>query len=143
MPASCFHEKPGSIRKFKRGRIVFFGIQCPDCLKLVGPKLKPDEPEGLIHPKDVPLAEVKRPFQGEGNSKRKKYAAYLRSAAWKRRQSDVLERDDHTCRHCGGIANGADHLTYENFGHEPLEDLVASCNDCNQQARQDRIGGMT
>ncbi len=144
MPASCFHEKPGSIRKFKRGRIVFFGIQCPDCLKLVGPKLMPDElegPEGLIHPKDVPLAEVKRPFQGEGNSKRRKYAAYLRSAEWKRRRGLVLERDGYTCQKdgCVEIASDVHHLNYDNFGHEKLSDLESLCKDCHRVETESRF----
>lgn len=144
MPATCFHEKPGSIRKFRRGKIVFFGIQCPDCLKLVGPKLKPDElegPEGKIHPKDVPPADYKRPFQGEGNSKRQKYGAYLRSAAWKQVRSMALERDFWICQKpdCMETASEVHHLNYENFGHERMEDLQSLCADCHKGETEGRF----
>lgn len=142
MPASCFHEKPGSIRKFKRGRIVFFGIQCPDCLKLVGPKIRPDQFEAggiFLHPNEIPLAEFRPSFQGGGNSKRKKYAAYLRSSAWKQKRSQRLELDGYVCQKCEDVASEAHHLTYENFGHERMEDLQSLCKDCHRTETEGRF----
>jgi len=141
----CFHEKPGSIRKFKLGGITYFGVQCEDCLRIVGPKLSPTElegPEGKIHPKDVSWAEKKKPFQGKGNVKKRTLQAYYRSSIWKRKRDQVLERDQWICFGCGEIADQVDHITYpEELGTETLDTLRASCGDCNQEARQQRIGG--
>lgn len=140
--ASCFHEQTGTIRRFQVGRVSYFGIQCPDCLRLVGPKLSPselDEGEGQILPGDVPRADKKRSFQGPGNAKKRKYSAYLRTSKWKAKRDECLQAANWECWNCGEVADQADHITYERFGDELQSDLRASCGDCNQQARQDRI----
>ena len=137
-------RKAMPIRKWKVSAGIRFCRQCPKCGSRVGPWLKPGHLEELgkeVHPRNVPFSAPKKPFRGEGNSKAKKYAAYLRSSAWKRRRDAALERDNWECFSCGEIADQADHITYERFGNERLSDIRASCGDCNQQARQDRIGG--
>jgi 5-methylcytosine-specific restriction endonuclease McrA len=48
-------------------------------------------------------------------------------------------RDNWTCRECGEPATEVAHLTYERFGEERDEDVVASCKECNQEERTRRF----
>jgi len=43
-----------------------------------------------------------------------------------------MARDNHMCQYCGGEATEVHHLTYENIGNEPLEDLIAICRLCHK-----------
>ncbi len=135
------------IKKWKSTAGIVFRRQCPKCQKAVGPKLRPTDLEEfgkIIHPRAVPWSEAKKPFQGQGNVKKKTYKAYLRTSVWKRKRDAVLERDQWMCFGCGEIADQVDHIVYPEpgeLGTESLDTLRASCGDCNQQARQDRIGG--
>lgn len=143
---SCFHEQPGNIRRFQVGRVSYFGLQCPECLRLVGPKLSPsdlDEGEGQLHPGEVPRAEKKKPFQGGGNSRRRKYRKYIQSRAWRIKRSRRLELDGWVCQLCGEIAEEVDHKKYlegDQFGQERMDDLQSLCTPCHRQVTQDRIG---
>ena len=60
------------------------------------------------------------------------YQCYLLSEQWKTRRSAVMARDNHMCQYCGGEATEVHHLTYENIGNEPLEDLIAICRLCHK-----------
>ncbi len=142
--ASCFHEQPGEIRKFKKGGVVYFGLQCPDCFRLMGRRLPPTEledAEGRIHPGDVPWAEKKKSFAGGGNSKKKAYKAYLRTAVWKAKRSLRLEIDNYECTGCQEIATEVDHVDYARFGgQELMSDLQSVCKECHEALTQIRIG---
>ncbi|NER83190.1 MAG: hypothetical protein F6K42_27280 [Leptolyngbya sp. SIO1D8] len=67
------------------------------------------------------------------------YDAYLNSEAWQHKRQQVLERDDWQCRCCDAISQGrysiedlqVHHRHYDNFGHEPLEDLTTLCPECH------------
>src|SRR5262249_39716457 len=60
------------------------------------------------------------------------YAAYLKSAKWKKIRYAVLKRDGFTCSKCGGKFNlQVHHLTYDHIGEELLEDLKTLCRDCH------------
>jgi 5-methylcytosine-specific restriction endonuclease McrA len=49
----------------------------------------------------------------------------------------VLERDDHRCRWCGGLATEADHLVAKVLGGtDDLDNLVAACRPCNAKRGQ-------
>ena len=57
-------------------------------------------------------------------------------AVSKRTRYEVLRRDDHTCRYCGGVAPDVvltiDHVTPVTLGGtDSPENLVAACKDCN------------
>lgn len=57
-------------------------------------------------------------------------------AVTKRTRFEVLKRDNHTCRYCGGIAPDAiltvDHVTPVALGgSDDPSNLVAACRDCN------------
>lgn len=69
------------------------------------------------------------------------YAEYLDSEHWQDLRQAKLESVNHRCERCGayakrtprGVLGGLDvhHLTYENRGHEPLEDLEVLCFHCH------------
>lgn len=40
---------------------------------------------------------------------------------------------------CDEEATEAHHLSYENFGHERDQDLIAICRECNQAAREKSV----
>lgn len=61
------------------------------------------------------------------------YQSYLLSEQWKTRRSAVMARDNHICQYCGDEATEVHHLTYENIGNEPLEDLIAICRLCHAE----------
>jgi hypothetical protein len=57
-------------------------------------------------------------------------------AVSKRTRYEVLKRDNHTCRYCGGVAPDAiltvDHVTPVALGgSDDPSNLVAACRDCN------------
>jgi len=57
------------------------------------------------------------------------YNNYVRSPEWRRRSLDYRRKRGFRCE-ISGCRNRADcchHLTYENLGHEPDEDLMALC----------------
>lgn len=66
----------------------------------------------------------------------KYYTEYLESPEWASKRADVLERDRYTCqfkfRGCTRRAVQVHHLTYENVGNEPLEDLISVCIHCHE-----------
>jgi 5-methylcytosine-specific restriction endonuclease McrA len=63
------------------------------------------------------------------------YAAYLRSPAWQRRRSLVLNRAKGICEGCmENKATEVHHRTYDQIGNELLYDLVALCRSCHLKA---------
>ena len=77
--------------------------------------------------------------QPQLTARRREFVARFKRADWKRLRLLVLERDHYTCRGCQDMATEVHHLTYERFGAELLTDLAASCFDCNQREREQRI----
>ncbi len=64
--------------------------------------------------------------------RRRLYAEYLASPAWRRKRQQVLDRDGGICQGCRKkAATEVHHLTYVRFGGEMLFDLVAVCDDCH------------
>lgn len=130
-----------SLRRFRTMSGSYFALQCPKCFSRVGRKLDPmDLP---MHPRTVRWAERKKGstgLGGDGNAKRQKLSAYYRSAAWKRKRAQVLNRDHFTCMSCGEPGDQVHHLKYPNeLGTEPLSDLATSCKECNLEERTQRV----
>lgn len=80
------------------------------------------------------------------NSKKRDYSAHLKSKFWHALKLVVFERDGYLCMACkrAGVeteATALGHKHYRTFGHEQPEDVEASCNDCEQAERQQRISG--
>lgn len=144
---TCRHPNrdQAQVRRFRYAGGSYFALQCPDCRQRVGPKIPADELG--VHPKEVPWAQRtpkkrgRTGLGGNGNSKRRDFEARFRHASWRGLRDRVLDRDDHTCQSCGEAATEVHHVTYERFWYERLEDLVASCRNCNLAEREQRIGG--
>lgn len=65
------------------------------------------------------------------------YNEYLDSPEWKNKRARVLARDNDKCterrKGCTERATEVHHLTYDNVGNEPLEDLTSVCHNCHEQ----------
>ena len=64
------------------------------------------------------------------------YEKYIHSSAWRNKANKRLAFDNHVCQVCGATASDVHHLTYDNFGHEDLGDLVSLCRKCHQKAEE-------
>ena len=60
------------------------------------------------------------------------YEKYLNSPAWQVKRDAVMDRDGGQCV-CGAHATEVHHKNYDNIGKEPLEELVALCEDCHKR----------
>ena len=68
------------------------------------------------------------------------YKEYIKSTAWYQKRLARLKKDKYTCQKCGDTEFlEVHHLTYDNLGDEPMEDLVCLCRDCHQ-AIHDKYG---
>ena len=67
-----------------------------------------------------------------GGKKPFDYATYMGSAEWIAKRNLVLRRDGFVCKLCGSAKNlDVHHITYENLGHEKLDELITLCRDCH------------
>lgn len=141
---NCRHDAEGSLRKWPRiGQPPGFALQCPEC-GARGPWVDVlDVLADRIDPGLVPMAKLSRGstgLGGDGNSKRRAYRKFLRSAGWKRQRERVLARDRYRCADCGAPATCAAHIAYADpIERTPDRDVKASCEECNQREREDRI----
>ena len=69
------------------------------------------------------------------------YQRYIQSGAWKAKRRLVLKRSGNMCETCKKrIATQVHHVTYENFGDEPLDDLLALCFLCHAKEHPEKWG---
>ena len=67
--------------------------------------------------------------------RRRQYAEYMQSPAWRRKRQQVLDRDGGICQGCRKkAAMEVHHLSYRNFGDELLFQLISLCEDCHNKA---------
>ena len=64
------------------------------------------------------------------------YDSYIRSPSWRSKAERRLELDGHRCCVCGKAAEEVHHLSYDNFGHEEMSDLVSLCRKCHSKAEE-------
>jgi 5-methylcytosine-specific restriction endonuclease McrA len=60
------------------------------------------------------------------------YKIYLKSVAWQNKRKAAFEHHGKYCFKCGTLACDIHHLTYENVGYEPLDDIVPLCRQCHE-----------
>lgn len=133
-------------RRFGNG----FWLQCGECHEKIGPQI--DVANLDVHPSEIERAELKRPkasrtgLGGRGNSRRRNYEARFKEKDWPAKRDACLVAANWECQalaspDCMGVANQADHLTYERFEarRERPEDLQAVCGPCNLELRSRRI----
>lgn len=122
----CPHDRRElRVRKGLRGLVE--QEQCLDCLRGVG------TPSFALRHSRGGLFYWKRKRQP--TRRRRHYLARLKHPSWRKLRREVMIRDNFMCRLCGEEATEVHHLTYRRLGHEPLEDLIAVCRDCNQDER--------
>lgn len=70
------------------------------------------------------------------------YREYLSSSKWRQKREQALHRAGYKCERCGNqqIESPLEvhHKTYENFKHEPPEDLEVVCKVCHELADRER-----
>lgn len=79
---------------------------------------------------------IKKEAQKEERQRerRAQYNHYLNSQEWAAMREVILARASWTCEQCGqNKAAHVHHLTYERFGAERPEDLMAVCIPCHEQ----------
>lgn len=67
-----------------------------------------------------------------------KWRRYLRSRAWKEKRLEAIRRANWRCEVCGRRSFDerdyqVHHRTYERFGDELPEDLMAMCHRCHRR----------
>lgn len=153
-PDSCVHPE-GRIewRKWipSMGGAVRFRRQCLECLAGIGPKdTRPLDLPDDVDPGSLLLAKIdvgkkrgRTGLGGRGNSKRRGYDDYLRSPAWRGKngiRDRVLIRDRNRCQFCGARATDVAHVEYpDDIWKTRPEHCKASCRECNQSERSERI----
>lgn len=61
------------------------------------------------------------------------YKQYLASREWSLLREQVRERSGGACERCWhGDQQAVHHMTYENVGHESLDELLAVCRACHE-----------
>lgn len=136
---SCKNGHPADqveIRKKPGVSGTRFVRQCQACGRQVGGTVPL---ERVPDPRVVPRWNQRLAHRPQPTARKRAYAERFKRADWRRLRSRVLERDNWTCRSCGGVATEVHHLTYERFGEERPSDLVAYCAACNQAEREERI----
>lgn len=67
------------------------------------------------------------------NTEKEWYKEYLKTEHWLQLREEALGRAGHRCQVCAYKKNlQVHHNTYENIGHEELEDLVVLCWKCHK-----------
>ena len=65
--------------------------------------------------------------------RKEEYDRYMRSPAWTHIRFEVFRRDGYMCQWChDNPASQVHHKTYERFGRERLDDLIAVCTSCHE-----------
>lgn len=61
---------------------------------------------------------------------------YLKSLAWERKRTEIINRDNGKCVRCQEEGRNVHHETYDNIGKEDLSDLILLCDECHNAAHQ-------
>lgn len=153
---SCQHTRTLIIRFVNAGGATMHQRSCPDCGTYSTHWIKKDdaEREGIAtewsrdrlasifnHYRSVrqaklveianAAAERMQPVNRAANDD------YLRSPAWQRRRSKVLQRAGYLCEGClTNPATDVHHTTYRHYGEEFAFQLLALCNSCHNRLHQ-------
>lgn len=119
--------------------------QCAACGQRVGYPLTQKQIDAAkIDMRKLPLWDARLARRPQPTKRKRDFAARFKKKDWCGKgglRDRVRARDNYTCRNCGEYATDAHHLTYERFEEERLEDLAASCSDCNRAEREKRMMG--
>lgn len=63
---------------------------------------------------------------------RNKYENYLQSDIWDAKRNELFDERGRICQRCMSVNQiEVHHITYNNLGNEPLEDLLVLCTPCH------------
>lgn len=65
------------------------------------------------------------------------YHNYINSEKWKLKRNEVIKDYNGLCFYCFDKGTDVHHKHYDNFGNEPLSDLVLLCRKCHEQEHKD------
>lgn len=66
------------------------------------------------------------------------YFEWMKSPAWRRIRNRKMKESGYKCELCGSAKNlHVHHITYENIGHEPMDDLLVVCNKCHKKLHEE------
>lgn len=64
----------------------------------------------------------------------KDYEDYINSQKWQRQRANRMAIDNNECKLCFSRTNlHVHHITYENFGNEPMNELITVCKSCHEK----------
>jgi len=148
--SECSHPSESvEVRKFipTFGGVPTFRRQCLECCAVVDrDELDPVDLPGGVLACDVMLSKFERKkrtatgFGGRGNSKSRNLGKFYRSSKWRKQRDRIINRDRYRCADCGAPATCAAHIRYSDpIESTPDSDIKASCDECNQKEREQRI----
>lgn len=148
--AMCRHCRPQFVKKTQTGAKItnyVYRIQCTLCGQSLTENIPKSWVAGMLveKPFDSMLAgfwgemmsEVSKEFAA---ARRKAYDDYLASDAWKEKRLLVFNRSNNQCEKCRKKkAQQVHHLSYEHFGNELLEELLAVCLLCHDELHDGKL----
>jgi len=67
----------------------------------------------------------------------KEYHDYIASERWKMKREIYFATFGRYCKACRSTENiKIHHMSYANFGHEPMGDLISLCNPCHVEVHR-------
>jgi hypothetical protein len=141
----CNHKSTKLVYRVASNGILQYTYQCQECyqdttLFISHKKLSKAEKSGATLRDSQAADDWTKSYYSERRKQQREafwklYAEYLDSPEWASKRAQVLRRDKYTCQiHKNGCTRKAvqvHHLTYENVGNEPLEDLTSACVHCH------------
>lgn len=68
------------------------------------------------------------------------YYRWINSNAYRGKRNEKLKAVGYKCELCGSAKNlQVHHITYENLGYEPLDDLLVVCRKCHEELHKEDL----
>ena len=65
------------------------------------------------------------------------YETWMYSKEWRQKRNRKLKEAGYKCEICGTAKNlQVHHITYENLGYEPMDDLLVVCKKCHEKLHE-------
>lgn len=110
-----------------------------DCLRSGCYEVNDDFFDGVFHSLAYKFIEVDAFHEPNSNHKipyilYKDYDDYINSDKWQRRRANRMAIDNNECKLCFSKAKlHVHHITYDNFGNEPMSELITVCKSCHEK----------
>lgn len=68
------------------------------------------------------------------------YYRWINSNAYRKKRNEKLKEVGYKCELCGSAKNlQVHHITYDNLGYEPLDDLLVVCRKCHEELHKEDL----